>query len=201
MIEGAMTMKALLLTSAACTLMGLAACGGPQVEIKGDNGETVKVNAKGDMSVTDKDGKTASVTNDNGKVTVKDDKGTTTMESKDGGVTVKSAEGGMEMGKDKITEAELGLPFYPGSTSVNDQKVDSGGKTSLICIRETKDDPAKVGAFYKDKFTVESNASANQGGTDTVAMSGKLKDGRKVAVQVNKSGDSPTSVSVVVAKE
>ena len=196
-----MMMKSLLLCSLAA--LALAGCGGPSVEVKGDNGETVKVNAKGDMSVTDKDGKTTSVATSDGKVTVKDDKGSTTMESKGGEMTVKGPDGSMEAGVDKVKETELGVPFYPGSSTVSSQKAtDAKGKVSLLSIRTSKDAPSKVSDFYKGHFKPETTGGFNQDGNESAILGGKLADGRKITVTAAKNqSDAATTITIAVVQE
>lgn len=189
------------LLSAASLVCALAGCGGPNVEIKGENGETVKIDGKGGVEVKDKNGTTAMSSAD-GKVTATDAKGNTaTVEGKDGSMKVDGPDGKMEMSKDAVKESELGLPFYPGSTSMNAQKTEANGKTQLLSIRQTKDDAKKVAEFYKDKFKVESNATSGTEDNQMIILTGKLADGRKVSLNVSQSKGEETSVSIVVGPE
>ncbi|MBS1708688.1 MAG: hypothetical protein JSS65_08215 [Armatimonadetes bacterium] len=189
------------LLSAASLVCALAGCGGPNVEIKGENGETVKIDGKGGVEVKDKNGTTAMSSAD-GKVTATDAKGNTaTVEGKDGSMKVDGPDGKMEMSKDAVKESELGLPFYPGSTSVNAQKSEANGKSQFLCIRQTKDDAKKVAEFYISKFKVESNASTGTDGNDMVVLGGKLADGRKVALNVTQNKGEETTISIVVGQE
>jgi len=189
------------LLSAASLACALAGCGGPKVEIKGENGETVKIDGKGGVEVKDKNGTTAMSSAD-GKVTATDAKGNTaTIEGKDGSMKVDGPDGKMEMSKDAVKESDLGLPFYPGSTSVNAQKSEANGKTQLLCIRQTKDEAKKVAEFYKGKFKVESNTTSGTDDTQMVIMAGKLTDGRKVSLNVTQNKGEDTTVSIVVAPE
>ena len=60
----------------------------------------------------------------------------------------------MEMGSAKISEAELGLPFYPGAKPMEGatMRVVTGNDTSLRVGLHSDDAPAKVAAFYRDKL-------------------------------------------------
>ncbi len=194
-------MKHSALITASLLAIFLIGCGGPHVELKGENGETVKLNNSGHMEVTDKNGKTASIDGGQGKMTVQDAKGTTTMESKDGKLSVKGPEGNMEMSPDAVKEGDLGVPFYPGSTSVNSQKTTTSGKMALLSVRETADTPDKVGEFYKGKFKSESNANSTQGDTQMVVMAGKLGDGRTISLNASQAKGAKTTVTIAVGQE
>jgi hypothetical protein len=60
----------------------------------------------------------------------------------------------MEMGNAKISEAELGLPFYPGAkpTDGSSMRIASGTSVSMQLGLHSDDAHDKVAAFYRDKL-------------------------------------------------
>lgn len=60
----------------------------------------------------------------------------------------------MEMGNAKISEADLGLPFYPGAqpTEGSSMRIVSGNNTSMQVAMHSDDGHDKVAAFYRDKL-------------------------------------------------
>jgi len=60
----------------------------------------------------------------------------------------------MEMGAAKISEAEIGLPFYPGTKPVEGgmTKIASSEGSMLSVTLHSDDAPDKVAAFYRDKL-------------------------------------------------
>ena len=60
----------------------------------------------------------------------------------------------MEMGAAKITETDLGVPFYPGATQSEGSamRVASGNSVSMQLGLHSDDGHDKVAAFYRDKL-------------------------------------------------
>jgi hypothetical protein len=60
----------------------------------------------------------------------------------------------MEMGNAQISEAEMGLPFYPGAkpTEGSSMRIVSGSNTALQVALHSDDAPDKVAAYYRDKL-------------------------------------------------
>jgi hypothetical protein len=60
----------------------------------------------------------------------------------------------MELGNAKITEAELGLPFYPGASPKEgaSMRIATGATVSMQQSLHSADAPDKVAAFYRDKL-------------------------------------------------
>jgi hypothetical protein len=118
----------------------LAACGKAQEKAS----DTVL--AKAIESSLSKDGTQAKVNVSEGgmKVTTTDASGKSTQ---------------MEMGNAKISESELGVPFYPGATPTEGaaMRVVSGNDTSLRMGLHSDDAPDKVAAFYRDKLKAMSD--------------------------------------------
>lgn len=175
-------MRNILISIAALALV--AGCN-PKTEIVGPNGEKVSVEGNGGkMTVTGPDGK---------QVTVEGDGKTFKMDDGKGGT--------MSMGGTEVSEAEMGLPYYPGSTETpGSAKVTADGKTSLVCLRETTDDPSKVVAFYKDKVKEGKDANMSSGNTVMATLSGKLDDGAEVNLVANKEGAEKTKISISVSR-
>ena len=60
----------------------------------------------------------------------------------------------MELGSAKLTEADLGLPFYPGSQPKegSSMRIANGANVSMQQGLHSDDPPDKVAAFYRDKL-------------------------------------------------
>lgn len=157
-------------------------------------------------AVTDGQGNKAEV-DQSGKVTVTDAEGkTTTAEATDDGKGMKMSDSegnSMEMSSNSVTEAELRLPFYPGSTPTDgSMKLNADGRVSVMSVRLTSDEPVKVTEFYKSKVkeTNESSMTADQMVQATVT--GKLEDGAEVAVLAARmKGEKETRVTVTMSKK
>ena len=113
----------------------VAACGKAQEKV------TEKAVEKAIESSMSKDGTKAKVDlSDNSvKVTTTDASGKTTQ---------------MEMGNAKISEADIGLPFYPGSkpNEGSSMRVANGADQMLQTGLHSDDPVDKVAAFYRDKL-------------------------------------------------
>lgn len=159
-------MHALTLVTFASAL-ALAACGkAPE-----------KIAEKSIESAMSKDGTQAKVNLSEGsmKVTTTDAAGKTTQ---------------MEIGKAQVTEADLGVPFYPGAkpTEGGSMRV-AAGDGSMVQMGLHSDDAAdKVAAFYRDKLKAMADGkqlmdmSSNEGATFSL-----MDDKTKSAIQVHVS--------------
>lgn len=158
------TMRALTLVAFASAL-ALAACGkAPE-----------KVVEKSIESAMSKDGTQAKVNLSEGsmKVTTTDATGKTTQ---------------MEFGKAQVTEADLGVPFYPGSKPAEgaSTRVAAGDSVSVQTSLHSDDAPDKVAAFYRDKLKAMAEGkqmmdmSSGEG-----AMLSLIDDKTKGAIQVH----------------
>ena len=109
-------------------------------------------------------GGTATVTTEKG---IGGEKNTVEVKTKEGKATF-TAEKGAE-----ITEAELGVPVYPGAESVSSGKFEGqGGQAQNVEHHSlsTKDDFTKVVAFYKSKLKNPQNSYVQEAGKDKMAM-------------------------------
>lgn len=99
-----------------------------------------------------------------------------------------------------ITEAELGLPFYPGSTEVKvaSMKAETKSERTFISVRQSTDSPEKVIAFYRPLVLEPELTTKKDDSRDEQELKGKDKDGNKVAVSASReNGNSNSSVTVV----
>ncbi|MBS1721899.1 MAG: hypothetical protein JSS66_02710 [Armatimonadetes bacterium] len=154
-------------------------------------GNKVSVDANGTkMSATDDKGNSSSLEGNTagGTVKVTDAQGkTSTMTS---GTTV--------------SEADLGLPFYPGSSekSTGSIKTDTPENTTVMSARSTADDPLKVSEFYKAKLKNATASSVSSDASKSEMVSGELENGAKVQVGAVKNKDATTTdITVVVTLE
>jgi hypothetical protein len=138
-----------LLSAVALTalLAVLGGCGKATETAKEKAGQ--KLAEKMIESAAQKDGSTAKVDLSGGsaKVTTTDANGKTVQ---------------MEMGGAKVTEADLGLPIYPGATPIEGKatKMNSSDGNMATLELQTNDAPEKVAAFYRERL--KAKAEGNQ---------------------------------------
>lgn len=120
---------------------------------------------------------TVSISSD-GKSTIKVDEKAGSMEVKTNQATAKIG------GEETVTEADLRLAFYPGSTELKgaSMKVNSAKGDMFMCVRETSDSVEKVSSFYAGK--VKDFKTFDGSVTGTAYITGKADDGVKIAIQV-----------------
>ncbi len=178
--------------SVALLLVGCGSKNGSDVTITGDNGEKVTVNTKGDSgtaTITDKNGEQMTVDSKNGEVK---------MSGTDKNGEIKSATMGGNTG---ISEAELGVPFYPGSTekTAEQMKVETGTEKDYLSCRTTSDEPAKVLDFYKDKVKGLTGSVTSMSGMTMAVASSNLESGAKFTLTAErKDGAKETEIKVAV---
>jgi hypothetical protein len=119
----------------AAGVVALAGCGKAQEKM------AEKATEKAIESSLSKDGTTAKVDLSQGamKVTTTDASGKTTQ---------------MEMGNAQVGEADVGVPFYPGSKPVEggSMRIVNAGSSAFSVSLHSDDAPDKVAAFYRDKM-------------------------------------------------
>ena len=139
-----------------------------------------------------KDGTQANVNLSEGgmKVTTTDASGKTTQ---------------MEMGNAKISESDLGLPFYPGAkpTEGSSMRIVNGASMSLQQGLHSDDAPDKVAAFYRDKLKAMADGkqlmdvSSNDGASLSL-----VDDKTKSMLQVHVSkADKGSDIALVANRE
>lgn len=134
-----------------------------------------------------------------GKVTVNADRsgqGTVQIETKDGTVVVTGQQGGT------VTEAQLGVPVYPGATVKASSKMggaatDNKGTVEMYTLM-TPDSLEKVTAFYKSNLKNVKNTLVQGSGDQGMAMFSLGDDG---AISVNIVSDKNKETIIQVAKK
>lgn len=82
----------------------------------------------------------------------------------------------MELGAAKVSEAALGVPFYPGTQPREGEmtKISSPEGSMVTVILHSDDAPDKVADFYRDKLKAQSAGKQltdmNSGGTHMLAL-------------------------------
>jgi hypothetical protein len=166
--------------------ISLGACG------KAQDKAAEKVVEKAIESSMSKDGTQAKVNLSEGglKVTTTDASGKSTQ---------------MEMGNAKISEAELGLPLYPGAnpTEGSSMRIVNGTNTSLQLGLHSDDAHDKVASFYRDKLKAMSEGkqlmemSHNDGASMTL-IDDKAKS--SLAVHVSKA-EKGSDIAITASRE
>lgn len=152
---------------------------------------------KEDTVMVGPDGSKVTASKDGSEVKVSTPQGEMTASSKDGSYTYKDDKGNEVTAKTNVTEEELGLPFYPGSSAKDGGGIVSNenGRKSVFCTRTTSDDPEKVIAFYKDKIQEPKDTSATMGELKSATLTGKL-NGAEIQVTAVKQGAEMTQISI-----
>ncbi len=100
----------------------------------------------------------------------------------------------MEMGTAKVSEADVGLPFYPGTQPKEGAmtKISTPEGSAVTVMLHSADAPDKVAAFYRDKL--KANA---QGKQFTDMSSGDTQ----MMMLIDDANKQHTQVSVMKAKK
>ncbi len=116
------------------------------------------------------------------------DSGKVTATTKDGTVT-------SEYGKDKVTEQDVGVAFYPGATVEQGNKYAATGKDAAQAATVTlvtKDSFDKVAKFYKAKYG-KGNTVVEQPNNLMIGLKGGKDQGKMLMVQV---ADGQTKITI-----
>ncbi|MBA4389952.1 MAG: hypothetical protein C0399_03340 [Syntrophus sp. (in: bacteria)] len=145
---------------------------------------------------------TFSISTPGGKVTMKTDgssgQGAVQIETKDGKAVVVAGQPG-----GTITEAQLGVPVYPGATvkaivSMQGAAGDGKGRTDM-CTLVTPDNFEKVAAFYKSNLKNVKNSFVQGSGDQGIASFTVAGDN---AITVNLGpGEKNKGTAIQVAKQ
>jgi len=138
-------------------------------------------------------GGTATVKTEKG---LRGDKQTVEVNTKEGKATVTTEEG------KKVTEADLGVPVYPGAKSETSGTYEGGqggqmGKLEQYTL-STKDSFEKVADFYKNKIKNPQSSYVGSSGDQKTAMFAVEQGKQTIAVQVmynEKEGKTIISVT------
>lgn len=159
--------------------------------------------AKDETTITTPDGAKVTTTEDGGtSVSVDDGKGGKVDLNTDGkgNIEMSDGKGGSLSVGDSLSEADLGVPFYPGSTenkSGLSAKVDTDKETVATSMRTTKDEPGSVLEFYQ-KHVRNPKMSNTTGAMKLATISGVLESGSEIAVTANQNGSEDTQIVVAV---
>ena len=167
----------------AAALVVLAACGKAQE----------KVAEKMIESAIEKDGGKAKVDLSSGgvKVTTTDASGKTTQ---------------MEMGTAHVSEADVGVAFYPGTKPAEGQstKIKTPDGDAYTTVLHSDDAPDKVAAFYRDKLKAQSagkqfmDMSGNEGNTTLILNDDAAKSTLQVHVM---KADKGTDIQIMAQRK
>jgi hypothetical protein len=165
---------------------------GKKTVVKTNSGDTnmVITDQNGDKSVihaTD-DGANVTMTGPNGE------KSSITTNKEGGAMTMSNDKGTVNIGGNtSVTEAELGVPFYPGSTEKSGSgfKVETDKEKDYNTVRLTSDEPEKVTDFYKGKLKDPKGTVAGP----IHILTGLSESGAKITVMAEKK-DGKTEISV-----
>jgi hypothetical protein len=128
----------------------------------------------------------------------------------DGGIKVATTDASgkstqMELGKAKISESELGLPFYPGATETegSSMRIVNGNATSLQVAMHSDDAYDKVAAFYRDKLKAMAEGKqlsemSNNDGASISLIDDKAKSA--LAVHVSKA-EKGSDIAITANRE
>ena len=128
----------------------------------------------------------------------------------EGGVKVSTTDASgkstqMEMGNAKVSEAELGLPFYPGSATTEgaSMRIVSGANTSLQVGLHSDDAQDKVAAFYRDKLKAMSEGKQFMDMSQNEGSSLSLIDEKaKSVLQVHVTkAEKGSDIAIVATRE
>jgi hypothetical protein len=117
------------------------------------------------------------------------------IETKDGTVVVTRQQGGT------VTEAQLGVPVYPGATVKGSSKMEGTATGNIGAIEMyplTPDSLEKVTAFYKSNLKNVQNSVVQESGDQGMAMFYIGNDG---AISVNIASDKNKETVIQVAKK
>lgn len=107
----------------------------------------------------------------------------------------------MEMGNAQVSEADVGVPFYPGAkaTEGGSMRMVSGESRTMQVALHSDDAPDKVAAFYREKLKALSDGkqmmdmSSGDGAMLTVA-----DDKTKSAIQVHIGKADPKGSGIMI---
>lgn len=158
------------------------------------DGSSVSVEPNGITKVTDANGNSATILGNGQQITIKEDKGASTVVANDGVVKSNDEKGNsLEVGTG-VSESDLGVPTYPGSTDTkNSMKSHTAQDATVMSVRETADAPDKVLAFYIDKL----GKPASQMTSDALTM-GTWKDGKRSIMLMIGKPDPSTKIDLTV---
>lgn len=98
---------------------------------------------------------------------------------------------------DPVTEADLGVPFYPGSIEEpGSAKIRLEEALQVSSNRSTTDPRAKVAEFYRQRLSRGYVSSTGE----TSIVTGKGADGEDYVISVTPGQPGRTTISILVSK-
>lgn len=156
----------------------------------------------GSSTVVSSDGTTVTK-NADGTVKVSSPEGDVTMNaSKDGkDISLTTPDGKAVMGGAGVTEAEVGVKFYPGAKVKENSAFKFEGETekSYSIVLTTEDDATKVIDWYKQNVTGLTATTFSAGGKSGGMMTGEPDKESKVAMTVLRE-DGKTVTEITISK-
>jgi len=143
----------------------------------------------------------SSLAKDGTKAKVELSGGTASITSTDAGGKTTT----MEMGGAKVTEAELGLPFYPGTQPLESQSTRlSSPDGNMYTVGLHSDDASdKVAGFYRDKLKAQAQGKQfmDMSGGDGNAVLSLADEKSEGSFQVHVSkADKGTDIQIVASR-
>ncbi|HEX6707868.1 MAG TPA: hypothetical protein VF169_24200 [Albitalea sp.] len=110
----------------------------------------------------------------------------------------------LEMGNAKVSEADIGLSFYPGTQPRDGEatKVSSSEGSMFTVVLHSEDAPDKVAGFYRDKLKAQSEGkqfTESSGDGSHMLMLADDKSKQVTQVMVGKGGEGKGSDIQIVA--
>jgi len=124
-------------------------------------------------------------------------------------VSIQAPGGSVKIGHPTLTEEELGVPIYPGSTPSTDGGSVSisgtgAGKSGFVGVATFKTDDSvdEVADFYREKLSKDTSvAESSKSGTRSVVFTTKSDTGgRVITVTASNNDKYATLITIVNAK-
>ena len=111
-----------------------------------------------------------------------------------------------EFGAAKVSEAELGVPFYPGTQPLQGQatKISTGNGSAVTVVLHSDDTADKVAAFYRERLKAlsEGKQFMDMSGGDGHSTLMLADEKAKSAVQVHViKADKGADIQIVASRE
>jgi len=111
----------------------------------------------------------------------------------------------MEMGTAKVSEADIGVPFYPGTKPKEGEmtRIATPDGSMVTVLLHSDDAPAKVAAFYRDKLKAQAEGKQftdmDHGDTQMLLLSDD-KTKQVTQVTVGKGESKGSDIQIVANK-
>lgn len=118
------------------------------------------------------------------------------------GVSISTPNGTVTMGgNSSISEADLGVPVYPGATrAAGGMQIRSGKNQVVTAIYSTTDPSEKVVDFYKNKLPADSSVTVN-GNRAVITAGDKDKESWLITANPDSSDSGKTQITIMHVKK